>query len=215
MKRLLYVSIAVAAMFMMTSAKLSAGNDRGFGITAGYTSSSSNAKLFDVKSASSYHAGIFYRVPLFMGFALQPALLYDVKKSDMHADGSRLNLRVGYLEVPVQIQWGPDLMAFKPYVFAEPFIGLGIHAKGKYSTSDTSEKHNSFEKAGLNRLEYGLGLGVGIKVWRAMLTAKYYWDFGSLSKNGDNHNTLSENVRDAFHGRNFNGFAVSAYFIIK
>ena len=38
---------------------------------------------------------------------------------------------------------------------------------------------------GLNRLEYGLGLGIGIDVWKLQVIGRYNWNFGVLGNYKD------------------------------
>ena len=129
MKKLIFA----AAMLLCTVA----ASAQSFGVTAGFTSSSTDVKNFDPKSVSLYHAGVVFEIPIAGGFAIQPGIIYQMKGAtlDKYADDtnniklSSLETKVGYLEVPVQIQWGPDLALFRPYVFAEPFIGYGINVR--------------------------------------------------------------------------------------
>ena len=142
-----------------------------------------------------------------------PALLYQTKGtklSDANIDNFKLNAKVGYLEVPVQIQWGPDLLAFRPYIFAEPFVGYGLFAKAKDNRAGETLKTSSFEKSGLSRWEYGLGLGAGVEVWRFQVSAKYFWNFGSLYSSDGELNQVGQTIKSAFKdGRNFNGVTIS------
>jgi len=68
----------------------------------------------------------------------------------------------------------------------------------------------SFKKAGLARWEYGLGLGLGIDIWKLQVSAKYYWNFGSLYNESGTMNDIGGQVKNAFKdGRNFNGITFS------
>ena len=103
-----------------------------FGFVAGLTSSSTDMKTAgDLKSISLYHAGLTYKVDLGLGFAVQPSLLYQVKGAklgeiDESTTMGEFKVKTGFVELPVSLQWGPDLLAFRPYVFAEPFIGYAV-----------------------------------------------------------------------------------------
>jgi len=131
------------------------------GLAGGYTSSQMNLKEVSVSSATGYFAGMYFKNDLALGFALQPGVIYNKKKSDGETDVS-----LSYVEVPVQLQWGPDLILFRPYVFAEPFIGVAVGGGADYYDELSSN------------LAYGLGLGGGIEVREAIqLSIKYYWNF--------------------------------------
>lgn len=213
MKKFL-VMVALAVMTAVTiSVEVYAGDGVKSGIMAGFTSSSSNAKHLDASNIGQYHIGLTVKFPVAFGFAIQPAVLYQTKGtklSDASLDNFKLNAKVGYVEVPVQIQWGPDLLAFRPYIFAEPFLGYGLFAKVKNREAGETVKTRSFSKSGLAKWEYGLGLGAGIELWRFQLSAKYYWNFGSLYSDSGELSHVGEQVKMAFKdGRNFNGLTIS------
>lgn len=213
MKRFFSVAAIVMMAIAVFSVNAYAGDGLKSGFMAGFTSSSSNAKGMNADNISQYHVGLTVKFPVAFGFAIQPAVLYQTKGtklSDANIDNFKLNAKVGYLEVPVQIQWGPDLLAFRPYIFAEPFVGYGLFAKAKDHRAGETVKTSSFEKAGLSRWEYGLGLGAGVEVWRFQVSAKYFWNFGSLYSSDGELNQVGQTIKSAFKdGRNFNGVTIS------
>ena len=168
------------------------------------TSSSSKVKNVDSKSISLYHAGIAFEIPLGAGFAIQPEVLYQVKGMSLNnwgdsttgQIGKSFETKVGFVEVPVQIQWGPDLVAFRPYGFVEPFAGYQISSGGDQTL-----------KSELQKVEYGMSLGAGIDIWHLQVAAKYFWNFGSVYKSDlkETGNTIT-GLKD---GNTFNGFAIS------
>lgn len=139
-----------------------------FGPVVGMTSSTiSNIKEMTVddvkpKNATRYHAGITMQARLPLGFAIQPSLIYHCK------DAAVENLTTGYLELPVGIQWGPDLGICRPYLEVAPMVGVAVNSK--------------IDKEMLNRLEYGVGVGAGLEVWKFQLSARYNWDLNDYMK---------------------------------
>ncbi len=211
MKKSLIVAVVVAAISLCTDLSARSFLSTRVGVMGGFTSSSTSIKDVDNKSVSLYHVGLTAEIPLFAGFAIQPSVLYQVKglsadkwKEIPETVGS-FETKVGYLEVPVQIQWGPDLLAFRPYVFAEPFVGyrLGQNTEGILADG---------LKDSLKKFEYGLGLGAGLEVWKLQLSFKYFWNFGDIyDKGGNFKDAASDTVRDLVNkGNNFNGIMVSA-----
>ena len=205
MKRILIAAVAAALAF---SANVSAQhyNNPRFGISAGVTSSSTKIKEVDTKSISMYHAGIVGEIPLGGGFAIQPELLYQVKgmsldkwgDSSGNEIGNSFEAKVGYIELPVQLQWGPDLVAFRPYAFVEPFVG--------YQLTDSGDGEAKVLSDHLQTIEYGMSLGAGIDISHFQISAKYFWNFGNVYK-GDisQTGTTIKNLKD---GNNFNGLAI-------
>ena len=160
MKRLITLA-AVAAVSLSLSFRAQAQ----LGIVGGITSSKTTLEsaASDVKNISLYHAGLTYKIGLGAGFAVQPSVIYQVKGASLGnldtASDVDFKLKSGFVEVPVGLQWGPDLLVFRPYVFAEPFIGYQVTSsdRGTANFSDWAERTK-------NRLEYGMGLGGGIEI---------------------------------------------------
>lgn len=213
MRSILRAALAFVLALALFQSESSAGNGVKSGIMAGFTSSSSNAKFLEDGNIGRYHIGLAVKIPVAFGFAIQPAVLFQTKGTrlkDADVDNFRLDAKVGYLEVPVQLQWGPDLLAFRPYVFAEPFIGYGLYAKAKNKMDGETVKSSSFDRAGIARWEYGAGLGAGLEIWRFQVSAKYFWNFGSLYSDNGRLNHVGEEIKKAFKdGRNFSGVTVS------
>ena len=206
----MFVATVVAALAFCTDAFAQRYLSPRVGLMGGVTSSEAKIKDVDTKSVSLYHIGLTAELPLGGGFAIQPSLLYQVKGAS--ADniggmsvsdlGKSFETKVGYLEVPVQIQWGPDLVLFRPYAFAEPFVGYRISSSNKEAAKAFKDE--------LKKVEYGLGLGAGIDVWRLQISAKYFWNFGKIYETGD---TAGDTIRDAVNnGNNFNGIMASVAF---
>jgi len=210
MKKFLIVAAVTAAFVFCTDASAQRFTSSHVGLMGGFTSSATKIKDVDSKSVSLYHIGLTAQFPVGGGFAIQPSVLYQVKGAAADDLGKlkagdaakSFETKVGYLEVPVQLQWGPDLLAFRPYVFAEPFVGYRISSGNKGKAKELKDE--------LKKVEYGLGLGAGIDVWRLQLSVKYFWNFGNIYETGD---TAEPTIRDAVNnGNNFNGIMASVAF---
>lgn len=185
----------------------------GFGIVGGLTSSNANLQQFDPKSLSLYHVGIAAKIPIVAGFLIQPELLYQVKGvsytegSAAVAQAAKQNIKVGYIELPVQVQWGLDLGVARPYLFVEPFVGVGINFDADFEAA----KNNNFTNADLKRIEYGVGGGVGVDLFRFLqVSAKYYKNLGSLfDANGNTTFGSWKELENAFNQKSFGGVMVS------
>lgn len=218
MKRLIIFTVAIA-MFIGLNAN---AQGLSYGIMAGFTSSSSNVKNFKTNSVSLYQAGFAMRIPIAAGFVIQPGLVYQVKGVSLDKTSDlgflptlkSMDTKVGFIEIPVQLQWGPDLMAFRPYVFAEPFIGMGINTDNSTTTLALVKTYEKdFKQAAINRLEYGLGLGAGVEVWKLQLSVRYFWNFGSLYEDSGKITDVAQTVKGAFKDqKNFNGITASLAF---
>ena len=199
--------VIVAALALLISVGASA---EGFGIVGGFTSSQMKFKDLDLKSSAGIHAGFAYNIPLGLGFAFQPELIYNVKGFNWNGlnegDGSKEwdKAKYGYVEVPLQLQWGIDLVMLRPYAFVEPFAGYAVTGS---KVINSQKAKIDFENA-KSRLEYGLGVGAGLEFMsKVQLSFKYFWNF----ENAQSFTEIKDTVKD---GKSFNGliFSVGLFF---
>ena len=173
--------IAAAALFLMSLSfgdKLSAGN---FGVLGGANFCTTNIKNINAETMTQWHAGLSYKFNLPLGFHLQPTVLYNVKGANFKL--SDVDFTVGYLEFMASVQWGVDLILFRPFIDVSPFVG--------YAVSDFGDLSSLWKKNG-NPLEYGAGVGGGLDIWRFQLVARYNWNFGSIFKSAESFDGLAD-----------------------
>ena len=170
MKRLFMM--VVAALFLCG---ITASAQPKWGVTAGLNFNTSKFTDVDVKARTGWSAGATCLVDLPLGFSLQPSLVYHQKGANIT---DNISQNVGYLELPVSLQWGPDLLIFRPFLDVTPYIGYALSSDTKVSLSGLNFDWDSWE--GKKRFEYGVGIGAGVNVWRLQLIARYNWNFGSL-----------------------------------
>lgn len=190
----------LAVIFLMICSSAAALSAQSFGVIGGFTSSEMKIKDVDKTSVAGYHAGVACKLPLISGLVLQPELQYNVKGTSL----SSIKTNIGYVEVPVQLQWGLDLVLLRPYIFAEPFIGYAVNWKASESNTSIS---TDLDLNKLNsRMEYGMGVGGGIDLFdRVQLSLKYYWNFEDCGVNGY-FDQVKESVADR---KSFDGLAFS------
>jgi hypothetical protein len=129
---------------------------------------------------SLYHAGLTYKINLPSGFAIQPAVLYQVKGANVGQLGTATDedfkVKTGFVEVPLGLQWGPHLAAFRPYVFAEPFFGYRVS-----STDRGNETFRDWASQAKNKFEYGFGLGAGLEISdHLQLSVQWFNNLGAM-----------------------------------
>ena len=197
MKRIITL-VAVAAASLLMAARAYAQ----FGIVGGITSSTTEMTTAeDVKSMSLYHAGLTYKFNLGAGFAIQPSVLYQVKGANLGelntASSDDFKVKSGYVEVPVGFQWGPDLMVFRPFVMAEPFIGYQVT-----SSDRGADSIEGWTEQAKNKFEYGYAVGGGLELaGNIQLSVQWFNNMGSLMKD-DSSSSFSDKVKN-FKGIKF------------
>ena len=174
--------IAIAALF----AAAVVANAQQIGVKGGLTLSTMNGADTpkDNKSMMLYEAGVLYKADLGAGFAIQPALAYQVKGATLQQNND-VNSKTGYAEFSIGAQWGPDLLAFRPYLFVEPFVGYAVTGNESLSISGmpSLDKYNEPLQEAKNKLEYGVGAGVGLEVTsHVQLSCQLFRNFGQLYK---------------------------------
>ena len=212
MKRFLTV-IALCVMTFWGSHDLKAGD---FGIVGG--ASFTGIKNISPELTTGYHAGLTYKFHLPCGFAIQPSLLYHMKSSlveEAVADLAAFDYKMGYLELPVSFQWGPDLLLFRPFLDVSPFVGYALNNELAVTSPAAQRSSLGYTNKwdGVNRLEYGLGLGGGLEIWKVQVVCRYNWNFGQLfdtsGKAAATADFLENAKESVFNEKNFGGVTLS------
>ena len=207
MKKLL----AIAALF----ASMTVASAQQFGFLGGLTLSNMDGakNVEDIKAKTLFHAGVVYKMDLGAGFAVQPALTYSVKGATVQEGVGALDniseSKTGYVELGIGAQWGPDLLAFRPFFFVEPFIGYGVTGKDSeelaishYSNAEFNQKIMDTK----NKLEFGVGAGVGVEVANhVQLSCQLFRNMGPLY----NKDKVSEIGSPYTHLKSYQGLKLS------
>ena len=203
MKRILTV---VLAALMLTG--ISASAQAKWGVTAGLNFNTSKFSEVDVKARTGWSVGGTCLVDLPLGFSVQPSLLYHQKGANITNEVSQ---SMGFLELPVSVQWGPDLLLFRPFLDVNPYVGYAL--SNKFSASVAGIVLSDEGWKGKERFEYGLGLGAGVNVWKLQFIARYNWNFGSLY-NVEGWDDIKPHLKDLnSKSENFGGVTLSLAFL--
>jgi hypothetical protein len=201
MKRLFATVLAALALCC-----ISASAQAKWGVTAGLNFNTSKFSEIDVKAKTGWSAGATCLVDLPLGFSIQPSLLYHQKGANITNEVAQ---NMGFIELPVSVQWGPDLLVFRPFLDVTPYIGYAL--SNEVTTSLADFKFSSWQ--GKERFEYGLGIGAGINVWKLQVIARYNWNFGSLYNVEGWDDIKSELKGLSAENENFGGVTLSLAFL--
>lgn len=207
--------IALLAVSLMVSLAAATADANRFGVKGGVNVTSLDFQNGNTPGALGYQLGLTWQIDLPLGFAIQPDILYHVKATRFDQIESQLGL--GYVEVPLNLQWGLRFANKNIRVFAQasPFVGYAIAQTGNESgESIFGDYKDLIDKIGIetdkwegiNRFSYGAGLGAGIQFGMLQLTAQYNWDFGSVT---NLKGTDWDQIKDKFNETNHSGYTIS------
>ncbi len=192
--------IAIVAFF----AAVTVANAQQFGLKGGLTLSTINGADTpkDNKAMVLYEAGVLYKADLGAGFAIQPALAYQVKGANLN-QRNKVESKTGFVELSVGAQWGPDLLAFRPYIFVEPYLGYAVTGKESLSVSDSGTSSDAINKSlqedAKNKLEYGAGAGIGVEIAsHVQLSCQLFRNFGKLYKESELDNGTLRLIKPSY-----------------
>ena len=195
MKKLFAIIAVAMASVMVANAQI--------GIIGGVTTSSTtiDTENFEknLENVNLYHVGLGIKVPLPLGFAIQPELLYQMKGADLketydalgtgtEIQTSEFSTKDGFAELGLGVQWGIDLVAFRPFVFAKPFVGYKLTGEEDYSNlgtevikNGTDETYEKYLAEAKTNLEYGYSIGAGIELLEHFqLSLEYFKNLGKM-----------------------------------
>lgn len=125
-----------------------------------------------VNNYTGFNAGVAFSFDLpVQGMTIQPELNY-VSKGAVYRGPEDIWLRTDFIELPVNLQVGLDLILLRPYLILSPYIGYAV-----------LKQPDAVQWSGINRFQYGIGIGGGVDFWRFQLQVRYNWNFGQLARN--------------------------------
>lgn len=180
---------AIAALTLLAAIPQNASAKQGFLVKGGLTYNKFSVN--DLKSYTGFNAGVGYQSNIGYGFSVQPEVDYNLMATQVDAN---TNWKRSFIEVPVNIQWGPDLVVCRPYIEVSPFIGYNIaNATDKIDSSTTASDIADILNANAKKIEYGVGLGAGLEILKFQISCKYYWNYGAIF---NNQATVAQHIGD-------------------
>lgn len=167
------IFIACAAVLMLFSVQASAIGR--WGVTGGMNFNSATIKDVKMEAQAGWNLGLTYNLDLPLGLSLQPSLVYSQKGALIGAEQVKITQTVGSVNLPVSVQWGPDLLIARPFIDVTPYVGYSLVNKADANILTLKE-----ELTGKNAFDYGLGVGAGLDIWKFQAIVRYNWNFGVL-----------------------------------
>ena len=209
-------------MLLGSSAVLAATAQSGVilkgGLNVANVSTSSNGRVEDAKSLTSFHAGVIADIALSKIVYLQPGVLFTGKGSkttngtQSDANYYRATSNPYYVEVPANLVFKLPLGArSKVFVGAGPYMAIGVagknKAEGRYLgmnfdvesdiefSNDDPTTFNYEEDAGLGllrRFDFGLNGLAGLEFEKILLSVGYGHGLSKLQSGAENSDDMNK-----------------------
>ena len=129
------------------------------------------------KGVAGWQAGATLLVKLPAYFSIQPTVQFD--RVIMRIPDA-LTIKQNVLDVPVPIQWGPDLGIIRPFIQAVPFVDFNLGGRAENNSGEARDIKEAFKTA-----QFGVGVGGGFELWKLQLSFRYNWSLGQWADLGN------------------------------
>lgn len=117
----------------------------------------------DTQSRTGFQLGLAMEAPAGENLYFNTALLYSSKGYKFSLFGAEFNAPIGYLEIPLNLEYKEDVGSVALFVEAGPYFGIGLSAKVKTGNSTEDIDFGSDDDE-LKRIDAGLNFGGGVEL---------------------------------------------------
>lgn len=160
-----------------------------FGLRAGVNFQNLNGKdagddRLENNLMVGFNAGVNVEVPIAQDFYLQPGVLYSVKGAKLEDAGADNKVKIGYIEIPINLVYKPMLGQGNLLMGFGPYVAFGIN--GKIGDSDINFENEialaEYPPMTIKRMDAGANLLFGYEFNRK-LSAQLNAQLGLLNLN--------------------------------
>ena len=187
MKKFYFILVA-AAMFVAVDAKAQLGVGVGYNLL---NTTTTVADESDGDSLNGFYIEAEYNFNLldeqWGTLGIQPGIRYtfagESEKAELYGEKVRLSVAEHYLDIPVQVKYGYEVISSKLNInaFAGPVFSIGLASIVKASTDDSVVKANAYKDSDYGRFDLKIGVGVGVDLFEN-LNVKVGYNFGLLNR---------------------------------
>ena len=187
MKKFYFILVA-AAMFVAVDAKAQ------LGVGVGYNLLNTTTTVADESESSSlngFYIEAEYNFNLldeqWGTLGIQPGIRYtfagESEKAELYGEKVRLSVAEHYLDIPVQVKYGYEVISSKLNInaFAGPIFSIGLASIVKASMDDSVVKANAYKDSDYGRFDLKIGVGVGVDLFEKLYVKVGYY-FGLLNR---------------------------------
>ncbi|RYE24670.1 MAG: PorT family protein [Sphingobacteriaceae bacterium] len=139
------------------------------------------------KSIIGFNAGVFATLPIALGFAIQPELLYSGLGTRATTGGQSVDIKLDYITLPVLAKY--KIIGTGLGIYIGPQVGYILSSKAK-AGGVSVDVDDSFKKAdfsGIGGVDYALPLGLS-------LSARYQLGLVNIAKEASGDESAKNNA---------------------
>jgi len=145
-----------------------------------------------IKSILGVHVGPVAEFELQESLFFNTGLLFSVKGAKMEYGSEDASTNLNYLEIPLNFAYKFSAgEKSKLLVQAGPYLAYALSGKTKYG--DESEDIN-FKEDGLKRIDFGLGVGLGIELGPIVPSISYQLGLSNLNDDSEDDTSVKNKV---------------------
>lgn len=149
----------------------------------------------DFNAKSGMAIGGYLVAPVAGVFAMEPEVLYSLRRASVAAGSSESTFKLTSLEFPVLFRFAPVTSGAGVHFVAGPSFNIRLTASQTTTGPGGTQKEDAGDQA--RRGEFGFVVGGGVDVARLRLDARYAWGLSSLNTD------TSENTHTKSRGFTF------------
>jgi hypothetical protein len=178
-------------IFCLQIASMGAFSQMQFGVKVGANFANVSHSSLTTSQFTSYHFGVFERIPLSKKWDTQIDFLCSHKGYNYSSSKVSGEITLNYVEVPFKLLYKiNDNFS----IGGGPYLGYAL--SGNRTASDGTGKFIAFNRGDYNRVDFGLNGTVSARLYKAIeLSAFYNYGFSNLHKINDLQTGLFANNR--------------------
>ena len=141
----------------------------------------------DSKTLFNFNAGVFLKLAVVPGFAVQPELVYSGQGAGYTVNGATVNYHANYLNIPVLFKWSHRA---GPYFETGPQVGFIVSAHVKAGGVSTDDKPS------YNSTDFAWVFGVGYKIPESPVGIDFRYNIGIANVEDRETTGLNGSIRN-------------------
>ncbi|MDN5355769.1 MAG: hypothetical protein PWQ43_711 [Rikenellaceae bacterium] len=189
MKKIFIFSFVMIISFtnVIFAQNISIGARAGLNLSSVFLKQGSYSYNDNLSMLTGFHINPYIEYSFSDKFALEGGLSFQTRGFILNeTDMIRKKITPHYLDIPINAKFYFNIGKPRIYVYAGPYLGIGLYGKEKQYRNDALLSERKLEwgqyiPADLNRIDFGINGGVGIDINNFSIGAQYGYGFLNVS----------------------------------